>query len=525
MENKKMEDGKRKMENRFYKNLLQNFSPRLCVSAVCLSVFAFAIFAQEQPPAPSAPRPVKVPAVVEKTLPNGLKVVVVERKNVPLVTVNLLVKSGANVEDEAQAGVADMTAALLTKGTKTRTATQIAEQIESLGGDLNTGANWSASNATLNITSDKLDRALSIMADVVLNPTFKQTEIDLLKTQTLDDLNVQLKQPSALAAFAASRYAYGEHPAIGTLETVSKIARKDISEFYGLAYIPVDSVLIFTGDISQQSAMSLARKYFGAWRAANIKRKVIQMIDDRVIEPPQVSIVKNDEPKIIDKILVVDLPNSGQAAVTYAKKLESGRVVYDDSGERITVSDVYYPALVTNSVLGGGYTNRLNLEIRIKRGLSYGARSSLAWRDLNSNFSAGAQTKNVSAAEVAELLTAEVERIGNDLVGADELAPRTATLVGNFSRSLETTNGLAAAVGDLYLYGINPSELNAYTQNLSAVSDAQVKDFAAKNIKGGDIIIVGDYAKFKDDLAKRFPNQKVEVIEAEKLNLNSDTLK
>jgi zinc protease len=520
MENGKceeMENGKWKMENSFvqlkFTNLLQTISLHFGMTAVCLSAFVFTIFSQTQmPPAPSAPRAVKIPAVQEKTLPNGLKVVVVERKNVPLVMASLLVKTGgANAEDDARSGVADMTGSLLLKGTKTRTATQIAEDVGFLGGTISSSANWNSSTVWVNATTDKFDKVLAIMADAVLNPTFAQKEIDLYKTQLLDDLTVQLKQPSALANFVASRYTYGEHSVYGTPETIAKIGRADISNFYRQAFIPNQSVLIFTGDITAAQANALARKYFGVWKSVN--RQTVNRVSAGADD------ASRSAREIVKRILVVDLPDSGQAAVTYAKRLSEGRVDEDKA------SKVYYPALVANSVLGGGYTNRLNLEIRIKRGLSYGARSSVSWREANSNFSAGAQTKNVSAAEVAELLAAEIDRIGRDSVGADELKPRTATLTGNFSRTLETTGGLAAQISELYLYGINPTELNSYMQNLQTVTDAQVKAFASANIKGGDIIIVGDYAKFKDDLAKRFPALKVEVIPASQLDLNSDTLR
>ena len=238
-------------------------------TALCISVFSFfsITFAQEMPPAPSAQRSVKIPNVQEKTLPNGLKIVVVERKNVPLVTASLLVKSGANVEDDALGGVADLTASMLLKGTKTRTATQIAQDIEFLGGNINSGANWNSSNVSVNVTSDKLDKALAIMSDVVINPTFAKPEIDLYKTQTLDALNVQLKQPSSLAGFVASRYSFDEHSAAGTPETIAKISRTDILKFYQKTYLPTDSVLIFTGDISSEEALMLAKKYFGSWKA------------------------------------------------------------------------------------------------------------------------------------------------------------------------------------------------------------------------------------------------------------------
>jgi zinc protease len=467
-------------------------------------IFFSSSIAQENPPAPSAPRSVNIPGVNEKSLPNGLKVVVVERENVPLVTVSLLVKSGANAEDNSLAGLADMTVSLLLKGTKTRTATQIAEEMDFLGGNINSSASWNASNVTVNSTSDKLEPALAIMSDVVLNPTFALKEIELYKTQTLDELNVQLKQPSALANFVASRYSFGEHSTFGTPETISKINQTNISDFYREAFAPNNSILIFTGDITYAKANALAQKYFGKW--SNQSKGKLKTFN----------FTPTKENSIVRRILVVDLPNSGQAAVTYAKKLGNiGR----------TREDYFFPASVVNSVLGGGYSARLNQEIRIKQGLSYGASSGFTWRPMNSNFLARAQTKNASAAKVAELMTAEIAKITTNSVSQDELKPRKAVLTGNFGHSLETTGGLAAQISELYLYGLKPNELNSYMQKVESVSNEQVKNFASENITGGDIIIVGDAKIFMDDLKKRFPDKKIEVISASDLDLNRDDLR
>ena len=197
-----------------------------------LILFISSAFAQETPPPPAAPRPVKVPAVKEKRLRNGLTVVVVERKNVPLVTIQLLVKSGAEAEEMEKAGLANMTASLLTKGTKTRTATQIAEQMEFLGGSINAGAGWNNSVVTVNVMADKVDQALAIMSDVVINPAFKQEELDLLKSQTLDGLIFNLKQPGFLASYVSSKYSFNEHPAGGTPESIKAITRNDVVEFH-----------------------------------------------------------------------------------------------------------------------------------------------------------------------------------------------------------------------------------------------------------------------------------------------------
>ncbi len=476
--------------------------------AFLLLPFAFSTFATAQtetPPVPSAPKSAQIPAVKEKPLPNGLTVAVIERKNVPLVTVQLLVKSGAESEGIEKAGLADMTASLLTKGTPTRTATQIAEQMEFLGGSINTGAGWNNSVVIVNVMSDKLDQAMAIMADTVLNPAFKQDEIDLLKSQTLDGLTYNLTQPGFLANYVAAKYSFGEHPAGGTPASINAVKRDDVISFHQKTFVPQKAVLIFTGDITAEMANELAQKYFGNWKNSGVDSG---SVNSRAA-------TKQATTETVKRILVLDLPNSGQAAVSYAKDLEN-------SGRK---SSGYYPASVLNSLLGGGYSSRLNQEIRIKRGLSYGAGSSFAWRTAGSNFGTRTQTKNESAAEVAELVIAEINKLSEGEIPDTELSPRKLVLTGGFGRNLETTGGLAAAIADLYSFGLSTDELNSYMKNVNAVSDAQIKSFAGENLKGGDIIIVGDYAKFKDDLAKRFPNMQIEVIKADELDLGSENLK
>jgi zinc protease len=480
-------------------------SSRLCLFAFTFLVLNLGVFAQTEPPPPGAPKSVRIPAVKEKKLSNGLTVAVVERKNVPLVTVQLLVKAGAESEGMEKAGLANMTASLLTKGTATRSATDIAEQIEFLGGSIDTGAGWNNSVVFVNVMADKLDQALAIMSDVVLNPKFDQKEIDLLKSQTLDGLTYNLTQPGFLANYVAAKYSFNEHPAGGTPDSINSLRRDDFANFHRKNYVPQNSVLIFTGDISAEKANELAQKYFGDWKntgeasaRGNVRAANKAAADETV-----------------RRILVLDLPNSGQAAVSYAKNLES-------SGR---TSNAYYPASVLNSLLGGGYSSRLNQEIRIKRGLSYGAGSSFAWRLAGSNFGTRTQTKNESAAEVAELVIAEINKLSEGEITEAELNPRKLVLTGGFGRNLETNAGLAAAIADLYSFGIPASELNNYMKSVQSVSDAQIKSFAGSNLKGGDIIIVGDYNVFKDDLAKRFPNMKVEVIKAAELDLTRDNLR
>ncbi len=489
--------------------------------------FLIGASAQEQPPEATSPRAVKIPKIVESKLPNGLKIIVVERKNVPLVSVNLMIDGGASSEDDKLAGVTDMTASLLTKGTKTRNADAIAEQTEFLGSSINGGANWMSTSVGFDATTDKLDKAMAIFADVVLRPTFPQSEIDLYKSQVIDDLSVGLKQPGTLARFVAARYSFGEHSVGGTPETIKAIKRKDLLGVYNESFKPESGTLIFTGDITSAQAKALVKKYFGLWKNLINKKEVVY--GTRAVKVPTETIedyrkTMSAEPTT-DRMLVINLPNSGQASVNYVKKIKPTELDWHLKTNAMRTNDKFYPASVTNSLLGGGYSSRMNQEIRIKRGLSYGAGSSIAWRWSGGNFSTRCQTKTVSAAEVAELTLTEINRLINEDAPDAELTPRKNVLNGDFGREFETNGGIAGQIENLLTFDLPMSNLDAYMNGNAKVTAQQVRDFALFNLKGGDLIIVGDYNDFKDDLAKRFPNQKVEVIKASELDLNSETLR
>lgn len=485
---------------------LRIFRHLVCLSVVALILFPFGrVAAQETIPAPGPPRSITIPAVKEIKLKNGLTVAVVERKSVPFVTVQLLVKNGADSETSDKAGLANLTASMLTKGTKTKSATQIAEEIEFLGGSIFSFAGWLNSAVGMSITSDKFDAAMAIMADVSLNPVFAKDELDLAKSQTLDELQSSLSQPGFLANYVASRYSFGEHPTGGTPASIESITMADVSDFYSNNYHPDEAVLIFVGDISPENAATSAEKYFSGWAKASRGSGSGSGTGGSTARTKP----------IVSRLLVVDLPNSGQASVNFMKPVRA-------IGRR---SKEYYSASVMNSLLGGGYSSRLNQEIRIKRGLSYGAGSNFSWRAGKANFGARTQTKNESAAEVAELIIAEIKRLIETDPTDSELTPRKSVLTGGFGRNLETTQGLAGALGDLYSFGIPTSELNAYMPSVNGVKSSDLKSFAAANLFEGDIIIVGDYARFKDDLAKRFPSMKVDVIKADELDLSKDNLR
>ena len=457
---------------------------------------------QETPPPPAAPRSVNVPKPAERTLANGLRVIVIENHATPLVGAQLMVKNGGEVDPAELSGLADLTADLLTKGTKTRTAPQIAQEIEALGGVIGSGAGWDASRATVNVIASKTEPAMSILADVVRNPVFKDEEIERLRQQYLDNLSVGMNSPGTLASWVASRVVFGGtpygHPVSGTPESIPRIKREDITTLHSTYYRPDNAVLVIGGDIKSDDAFKLAERLFGDWAKPSTP-----------LAAPQ-SKATGDAPK--QRVVVVDMPGAGQAAVVFARR---GIARTDPE---------FYTGLVANSVLSG-YSGRLNQEIRIKRGLSYGARSSLDTRRDVGPFVASAQTKNQSGAEVASLLMGELSRLSSEAVSETELMPRKAVVIGGFGRSLETTEGLVGQVASLALYGLGLDEINRYIASVQAVTPGQIQKFAGSRLGSADahIIIVGDAKEFIEPLRKQFPN--VEVIKREDLDFNTGALR
>ena len=468
-----------------------------------LPLLAVAQTPQATPPPPAQPRSGTFPKPVEETLPNGLRVIVIQRSESPLVSAQLLIKNGGEVDPPELAGLADMTANLLTKGTQTRDATRIAQEIESLGGSLDTAARWDSSLVNVSVMSSKIPQAMEILADVVRRPTFKSEEVERLRQQYLDSITLALGEPGSIARFVAARVVFGDtpygHPLSGTAESLTRITPADITKLHSRIYRPDNAILVIGGDINAKDGIALATKYFGDWQKPSTPL-------------PSISAGTENGASKAGRIVVIDKPDAGQAAV-YLARIGINRKDPD-----------YFRGIVTNSVLSG-YSGRLNQEIRIKRGLSYGAASSLDTRRDVGPFIAFAQTKNESGAAVADLLLGEIGRLSSAPPADAELTPRKAVLIGGFSRNLETAGGLVAQVGSLALYGLSLDEINRFINNVQSITTADVQKFSGTRLdaKASNIIIVGNAKAFLPELQKKYPN--VEVIPVSELDLNTALLK
>lgn len=450
-------------------------------------------------PQPGPAVAVRLPAPSETRLENGMRVIVVEKHDVPLATALVVADAGAARDPDGKAGVGSLAADLLTKGTATRSATEIARAVESLGGAIGSGANWDSSSVSLTVKSDQLAAALPILADVVRNPALSAEELERARTQAIDGVNLSLSDPNALAGMVATELVYGKapygHTLGGTPATLKAVTREDVSAAYRAGWHPERAALILVGDVRQADGLALARRLFGDWRVAGDAA-------------PKLTAGTSPAPRVV----VVDMPGAGQAGVVIARP---GIARKDDA---------YYAAEVANSVLGTGYSSRLNQEIRIKRGLAYGAGSGLSARRLPGSISASTSTKNESADEVVAIIRAEMERLAAAPVPATELDSRKAVLIGRFGRAIETTGGVAGIVGDYVVQDVPLGELARYTPSVEGVNAAAVQA-AAKlfDPKAASIVVVGEAKAFVDDLRKTYPQ--LEVVPLSALTLDGKPIR
>jgi zinc protease len=456
----------------------------------------------QPPPAGREIVPV-IPAPNVQHLANGLTVITVENHELPLVTASLIAGGGSAADPEGRAGVAGLTAAVLSEGTTTRSAQEIDRAVEALGTSLGSGAGWDGVNLGLTVQTANLDRALAIVAEVAEHPALSAEELERQRAIALDGYRVSLSDPGDVARMAGARALYGNgedgHPSSGTAASLAAITRADILVAYRAAWSPGNATLILSGDIDPARALALGQRHFGTWRGA--PRAPIDHGRPSPAAPARGNVV------------VIDMPGSGQAAVA---------VVRDGIARR---DPRFYRTLVANAVLGGGYSARLNQEIRIRRGLSYGSGSRLDARRDAGPFAAITQTRNDAAAQVLALTLAEMRRLGAEPIPAAELTARRASLTGDFGRSAETTDGMAGLIGAYITRGIAPDEIGRYLPAVLAVTPAEAQA-AARDVlapEGATIVIVGEAAQFLPAL--RRDHADVTVIPMAELNLDRPGLR
>ena len=374
------------------------------------------------PPKTTAIPPVGVtkslnlPTVVERTLPNGLRLVILEDHRQPAVWMRLALPAGSIRDPQNKVGLATMTAGLLNKGTTTRTQEQIAATVDRLGATLGASADDDYLVITSNGLTPYAPTLLDLMADITLRPAFDAKEVNRLRTQTLSSIRAALGTPATLADAAAARLVYGAHPygnfSIGTPETLAQITPDDLKAFQAAYFVPNGATFFIAGDITPDKAESLVSGAFGAWEKKDTPP---------LPEPPAVSAATEGKPQIT----IIDRPGSAQTELRIAT-LAPG---YGDASR--------IPAQVATAVLGlGQFEGRLTKEIRVKRGLTYGAASTFDRKKQAGEFYISTFTKNASTGQVVSIALGEVDKLKQTPPPTDELADRKRFLTGTFAVSV-----------------------------------------------------------------------------------------
>jgi len=457
---------------------------------------------RQNPPAPGAEVPVTPPAIVETKLSNGLNVVTARTGSVPLATMALVVKGGASTDPDGKAGVAAMAADLATRGTTTRSAEQIAAELESLGANLNSTAGPDGAILSVSAPVANLEAAGRVLADIARNATFPTDEVERQRKRAIDGLSVQMKDPGALANMVALPLLYGSSPygslAQGTPASLASLSQADLRSHYRQWWHPGNSALIVSGGIDSAQAAAMAGRLFGDWRGEG--------------PAPSAPAARAGSAQPV-RTIVIDLPGAGQAAV-----LAAVRAVDRSDPD-------YFNLSLANAVLGSGSNGRLFEEVRTKRALSYGANSGFPARMDDAVLTAASQTKNETAAEVVQVFLDQLDRLGREPLTPDAVAKRRDFLTGIFNRQVETSNGLGGVLAGLVQQNVPVVEASHFPARIGAVTAEGASAVAARlaSSRQATIIVVGDASKFLDKLRAIRPD--LEVIPASELDLDSATLR
>jgi predicted Zn-dependent peptidase len=450
----------------------------LCAALLCVPGLLTAQQAADRsrPPALGAPPRLVLPTIEKHELKNGLDVWLVERHEVPLVQVNLLVHAGSGDDPAGAFGLASLTAAMLDEGAGALSALEIADEIDFLGADLATSSSFDASAVRLNVPVRTLERALEIMADVVLKPTFPAEDLERLREERLTALLQARDDPAAVAAAAFPRVLFGDThrygtSAVGTTATIKAFTRQQLAAFHGEEYRPVNATLIVVGDITAATALPLLESAFGGWTGERAAQRASLPAAPRPRER---------------QVTIVDKPGAEQTAIRI------GTV-----GVARSTPD-YFPLQVLNTVLGGSFTSRLNQNLREQHGYAYGANSRFDMRLAPGPFVAAANVQTDKTAESVTEMFNELEAIRKP-IGAEELAKTKNYLALGFPSAFETIEDLAARIEELSIYGLPEQFYADYTTKIGAVTAAAAQRAASAIIDPDAlaVVVVGDRARIE----------------------------
>jgi zinc protease len=408
-------------------------------------------------------------------LKNGMVLLLSERHELPLVTVNVAIRAGDTAEPHDQPGLAAITASLLTQGTAKRTASQISREIDFIGGSLGVSGGDDHASAGLRVLSKDLETGIDLLADVLMNPVFDQKEIDRKVKETLASIRQQKEEPEVIAGDAFSKAVFGMHPYGRTNDEVAaflpNVKREDIAGFYRRRYGPRNCIVAVVGDVTEKRIVELLNARFRGWKQGDAAE-------------PELS-----APPAIDRLTVTKLD----------KKITQANIAMGHVGIRRENPD-FYAVVVMNYILGGGgFSSRLVDNIRDDRGLTYDVHSTFAAQKEPGAFRVWTQTKSESANEAIAEILKELDRIRTEQVSDRELADAKAYLTGSFPLRMDTSAKIAGMLTNIEIFSLGLDFPDRYAALINAVTKEDVLRVAKKYVDPRKMVIVvlGDQEKIK----------------------------
>jgi zinc protease len=454
-----------------------------CIAALLVLLAAPGGGVAAAPPSAASGSGFRIPAPTRTVLANGLTLLVLERHEIPLVQMKLLVKSGSSADPSGKGGTAALTARLLKRGTRTRPAQQFAEEVEFVGGSLEAEAGLDRTIVAGEFASRDLEVGFNLLADMVLNPAFKEEEFARGKRLAISESVSRLDDPSEVADEAFSSWLFGTHPygrpVEGTRATLEAITRADVVSFYQTRFAPNASVLAIVGDVSAAQAAQRVTRYFGSWG----KKAVPE--------------VKLPEPVAIHgrKILIIDKPDATQTQIRF------GNLAIKRNDPE------YFPLLVGNTILGGSFTSWLVEEVRVKRGLTYGIRSSIVPLKTSGSMHVETFSRNAAVLETIQVALDQVRRLRTGTIPAEDLEKGRSFLAGMYPVRIESPENLASQILDIDFYGLDADYINQYPKRVRGIGADAVKRSAERFVPVDDlaIVAVGPASALKESLGTLGP--------------------
>jgi zinc protease len=432
----------------------------------------------ERPPKPLAAREVKFPPYAIRTLANGLQVVAVSHSEQPVVSLRLLIRAGGAQDPNQKPGVASLAAALLDQGTTTRSAEQIQQTIDSIGGAIGAGSGTELTFVNAVVMKDSFNLALDLVSDIARNASFAPNEIELQRKQMLSGLTVSYEDPEYLAGVVFDRLVFGFHPYGrpdgGTPESVASITREDLLAFHKAWFGANNAILAIVGDMSPEEAFAGAERAFGAWGKSTSTA-------EKPVDPPAPT----------RRLVIIDRPGSVQT------EIRAGHTALPRQHPDYLALDL---AL---KILGGEGGNRLHRVLRSERGLTYGASADLNALKNSGNIVADTDTRSETTAEALRLMVDEMWRLQRNRVSERELADAQAYLTGSFPLTIETPSAIALQVLNAVFYGLDLQELQTFRERVNAITVDDIQRVARTYLHPDrlSIVLVGDASQFEKQLA------------------------